>query len=268
MDYLTHFGFAKKPFGSELKIDELLQTQQLLEWRSRFNYVATHRLWGVLTGEVGAGKSTAIRFALESLPHPEYRPIVVTAGTGSILEMYRRILMTLGVPLTGSRAKMYQAIVYNIKEIAVQKITPILIIDEASLLALDAFRELHTLAQFDCDSKPTLAVILAGQEDLIDKLTYPTSRPLASRITARMHMTAGTENDSVEYIGHHLKIAGVRSTLFEPQAMTATHQVSGGILRNINNIARGALITAAAQKRQIVTVEDVRVASTELFLQH
>lgn len=266
MDYLTHFGFAKKPFSADLKNDELLKTPQLTAWCSRFNYVITHKLWGVLTGEVGAGKSTAIRFAVETLPHPEYRPIMVTAGSGSILEMYRRILMTLGITPPGNRAKMHHAIINVIRDIAAQKITPLLIVDEASLLSLESFRELHTLAQFDCDSKPTLAVILAGQEDLIDKLTYPTSKPLASRITARMHMVAGAENDTTEYMTHHLKIAGVRPTLFESTAITATHQVSGGIPRNINNIARCALITAAAQKRLVVTADDVRVASTELFL--
>lgn len=265
MDYLTHFGFSKQPFSSELKCDELLQTQQLIQWRARFNFVATHKLWGVLTGEIGSGKSTSLRWAIESLPYPEYRPILVTAGSGSILETYRRILITLGNPLPGNRAKMHHAIVQAVKDIANQKITPVLVIDEASLMSLEAFREMHTLTQFECDSKPTLAVILAGQDDMIDKLNYPTSRPLASRIVARMHLMGGNEQDSAEYVAHHLQLAGARASLFDPQAMTAIHQAAGGIPRNINNIACGALITAAANKRQIVTADDIRVAATELF---
>lgn len=268
MDYLTHFGFSRKPFGPDLRHDELLVTDQLAGWRGRFDFVVTHKLWGVLTGEVGAGKSTAVRWAIEGLRHPEYRPIPITAGSGSILETYRRLLITLGLPISGNRAKMHHAITQSIKDIASQKITPVLVIDEASLLALEAFKELHTLTQFDCDSKPTMSVILVGQEDLIDKLTYPASRPLASRITARMHLIAGNEQDTADYIEHHLKIAGVRPTLFEPQAITAIHQASAGIPRNINNIARNALITAAAQKRMVVVTDDIRVAASELFLHH
>ena len=266
MDYLNHFGFAKKPFSQDLKWEDLLITDQLKEWQGRFNFVATHKLWAVLTGEVGAGKSTAVRWALNNLPHPEYRPIEITASAGSTIETYRRILMTLGIPLPGNRARMHHAIVATFKEITAQKITPLLIIDEASLLSLEAFKELHTLTQLDYDSKSMTVVILVGQEDLIDKLTYPSSRPLASRITARMHLTAGNEQQTADYMAHHLKIAGCRPTLFEPQAVTATHQASGGILRNINNLSRCALITAAAQKRQVVTPDDVRIASTELFL--
>lgn len=266
MDYTTFFGFAKKPFSSSLKPDELLVTDQLQNWKARFDFVTSHKLWAVLTGEVGAGKSTAIRWAIQMLPHPEYKPILITASGGSVLEIYRRILMALSQPISGSRAKMYQAATTAFKDIANGGVTPILVIDEASLLALEVFKELHTLTQFDCDSKPLLSVILVGQEDLIDKLTYPASKPLASRITARMHLTAGDLNQTIDYVSHHLKIAGARTSLFEQPALMALHQASAGIPRNINNLSRCALITAASNKRQIVTADDVRVASTELFL--
>lgn len=266
MDYLTFFGFAKKPFDHDLKHDDVLATEQISQWRARLSFVATHKLVGVLTGDVGAGKSTAVRWAIESLPFPEYKIIFVTAGSGSIMETYRKILLALGIPINGSRAKMHHAVVLSLKDIAQQKVTPLLVIDEASLLSLEAFRELHTLAQIDCDAKAVLSLILVGQDDLIDKLTYPTSRPLASRVSARMHLESGNKQDSANYIGHHLRIAGVRPALFEEAAITATHQASGGTPRLINNIARGALITAAAQKRQVVTADDVRTAATELFL--
>lgn len=266
MDYLTFFGFTKKPFRSDLKTDEILVTEQLKNWQARFQFVTSHKLWGVLTGDVGAGKSTAIRWVIENLPHPEYKSIFVTAAGGSIIEIYRRILIALGLPLSGFKAHMFQTMTQSLKDIAAKEVTPILIIDEASLLSLEVFKELHTLTQFECDSKPILSVILVGQEDLMDKLTYPTSKPLASRITARMHLTAGNQDQTQAYVFHHLKIAGGKTSLFDETALMALHQASAGIPRNINNLARCALITATAEKRQIVTGEDVRVASTELFL--
>lgn len=265
MDYLNFFGFGKKPFAHDLKHHEVLATEQIIQWQARCSFVASHKLVGVLTGDVGAGKSTAVRFAIDSLPHPEYRSIYITAGSGSIMETYRKILLTLGIPINGNRAKMQHAVVTSIEEIVQHKITPLLVIDEASLLSLEAFRELHTLAQIDCDAKAMLSLILVGQDDLIDKLTYPTSRPLASRVSARMHLEPGNEKDTADYIAHHLHIAGVRP-VFEEAAITATHQASGGTPRLINNIARGALITATAQKRHVVTADDVRTAATELFL--
>lgn len=263
---MTHFGFSKKPFSSSLKPADLLITSQMKEWQARCDFVATHRLWAVLTGEVGAGKSTAIRWALDLLPHPEFRPLLVTASGGSVLEIYRRILAALTLPQPGVRAKMFAAIAQACRDTASQNVTPVLVIDEASLLSLEVFRELHTLTQFDCDSKSILSVILVGQEDLIDKLSYPTSKPLASRIVARMHFVGGAEQDTNDYVMHHLHLAGVKPTLFEPASITALHQASGGILRHINNLARNAMISAAAKKQKIVTADDVRIATSELFL--
>lgn len=268
MEYTNFFGFNQKPFPQDLRPQDLLVSEQLKAWQARFDFVTSHKLWAVLTGEVGAGKSTAIRWTLESLPHPEFKILLVTAGTGSILEIYRRILDSLGLPMLAGRAKMFAAIKQGFKDIAIQNVTPLLVIDEASLMSIEVFRELHTLTQFHCDSKALLSVILVGQDDLIDKLSYPTSRPLASRITARMHFVAGDEMQTANYLAHHIKLAGGRKNLFEEAAVAALHQASGGIPRNINNIARCALITAAANKRQIVNVDDIRIASTELFSLH
>lgn len=267
MEYLSFFGFKQNPFPSNLKAKELLITDQLKHWHARFEFVTTHKLWGVLTGEVGAGKSTAVRWAMEQLSQPQFKPILITATNGTFLEVLRKILFALGhMNVAGIRAKMIHAIRQSFLDIHSQKITPVLIIDEASLLPLDVFRELHTLSQFDCDSKPVICVVLVGQEDLIDKLSYPTSRSLASRITARMHLTAGDMNQTSEYVRHHLKLAGGKETFFDEHAFTAIHQASGGLLRTINNLARCSLISAAAQKRQVVSADDIQVASSEMFL--
>ena len=66
-----------------------------------------------------------------------------------------------------------------------KKINAVLVVDEASLLRLEVFAELHTLCQFEMDSKPYLPLVLAGQSNLIDKLAYPGSLPLASRVVAK-----------------------------------------------------------------------------------
>jgi type II secretory pathway predicted ATPase ExeA len=93
---------------------------------------------------------------------------------------------------------------------------PLLIIDEASLLRLDVFAELHTLTQFKGDSKPLLPIILAGQNNLVDSLLYRTSLPLSSRIVARSHLEGVSRKHMEAYLAHHLKIAGIQ-TLCSPR---------------------------------------------------
>jgi len=141
----------------------------------------------------------------------------------------------------------------------------ILVIDEASLMRLEVFAELHTICQFEKDAKPWLPLILSGQSNLIDKLTYQASQPLASRIVAKSHLEGVDLNGMEMYLQHHLTIAGLERKLFDQTAITAIHQGSGGLYRKANHLARGALIAAASDQAVSVNAEHVRIASTELF---
>jgi type II secretory pathway predicted ATPase ExeA len=161
---------------------------------------------------------------------------------------------------------MVRLIKKEIKELVQEKkLKVVLIIDEASLLRLDVFTELHTLCQFHQDSKPWLPMILAGQSNLIDKLMYRSSMPLASRIIARSHLQGVDLQGMKDYLKHHLTLAAVSQNLFDEQAVTAIHQGSGGLFRKANHLARGALIAAAQSQSTVVNAEHVRVASTEIF---
>jgi len=153
----------------------------------------------------------------------------------------------------------------QVMEFVGKKKNAVLVIDEASLLRLEVLVELHTLCQFEMDSKPYLPLVLAGQSNLIDNLKYPHCMPLASRIVARSHFV-GAEREQLEsYLLHHLGIAGLNTMLFDDTAVTAIHQGSGGIFRKANHLARGALIAAAAGKEKTVTAEHVRAAASEIF---
>jgi type II secretory pathway predicted ATPase ExeA len=151
------------------------------------------------------------------------------------------------------------------EETAHKKQVPVLVIDEANLVRLEVFAEIHTLSQFEMDSKPLLPVILAGQNNLLDKLMYHTSRPLASRVIGRSHLEGLKAKDMAGYLKHHLEMAGISEQLFSDEAILAIHQGSGGLLRRANYLAKGALLAAAAEKCRMVAAEHVRIASTEII---
>ena len=265
--YHAFFGFKKEPFGADLALKEILKTDTLIGVKKRFDY--TLRLGGIalVTGEIGSGKSTALRYAAGQLHPSEYQTFYVVASSGSILELYRQISAELGIgKASNSKAVVTRTIRKEIQELVCSKKMKVaLIIDEASLLRLEVFTELHTIAQFEADSKPYLPIILAGQSNLIDKLMYRTSAPLASRIIARSHLESLDQNTMKQYLEHHLKLAGINTNLFDDTAITAIHQGSGGLLRKANHLARGALVAAANSQSQTVHAEHVRLASTEVF---
>ena len=138
-------------------------------------------------------------------------------------------------------------------------------IDEAHLLRLDVFDQLHTVAQADFDSRTLVPIVFSGQIALIDKLLFHTSRPFASRVVGRSHMEALQRDHMADYLAHHVAIAGGTTPLFGADAVTAIHQSSGGMLRRAGNLARGALMAAAIEGCPIATAEHVRIASTEIL---
>jgi general secretion pathway protein A len=265
--YRTFFGFLREPFSAEIKVQEILKTEAVLAVADRVDYALGLGSMVLVTGEVGSGKSTALRFATSRLHPSEYRLLWVTATSGSILELYRQIALELEVETASfSRALLTRKIRKAILELALgKKQKVVLLIDEASLLRLDVFAELHTLTQFEGDSKPLLPMILAGQNNLLDKLYWRTSLPLSSRIIARSHLKGVDRQGMEDYLNHHLKIAGLDHSVFTEQAITAIHQGSGGLFRKANHLARGALVAAASEKCPQVSAEHVRLASTELI---
>ena len=267
MSYRAFFGLAREPFTANIELDGILQTPELLAVNQRVEYVVRIGGIGLLTGAVGAGKSTALRWTAGRLHPSRYKVLWVTATAGSILEVYRQLLAELDIKTaSSSRAALTRQIKDQIENLVViKKQQPLLIIDEASLLRLDVFNELHTLTQFEGDSKPWLPIILAGQNNLADNLLYRTAVPLASRIIARSHLEAVNRQGMEEYLLHHLNIAGLKNNPFEEQAITAVHQGSGGLFRKANHLARGALIAAAGGKSQSVNADHVRTADSELL---
>jgi len=260
------FAFTREPFSSDIKVEDLYHTAALEGMKERFLYAVNLGAISVVTGDVGSGKSTALRYASSFLHPSQYQLVSVIASTGSIKEVLKQICMALDIDWSSaSLAKLMHAVRGAVMEIGKRKQVPVLVIDEASLLRIEVFAQLHTLGQFDMDSKPLLPMILAGQNNLLDKLSYITSRPLASRVIGRSHLEGLKQKDMEGYLKHHLEIAGINEQLFSDEAILAIHQGSGGLLRRANLLAKGALIAAARERCTVVAAEHVRLASTEIF---
>ncbi len=266
MNYKTFFGFAGEPFSQDIRTENLYPLPALQSATERTLYAIGAGAVTVITGEVGSGKSTTLQYISGKLHPSLYRLIPVTASTGSCLEILRQICFALDVQCKSlSIATLLKTIRDILTEIIRKKQMPVLIIDEANLMRLEVFSQLHTLGQSALEAKSILPIILSGQNNLIDKLMYHSSRPLASRVIGRSHLDGLKLKDMTGYLKHHLEIAGIKEQLFSDEATLAVHQSSGGLLRRANNLAGGSLIAAAAEKCNVVSAEHVRIASTEII---
>lgn len=262
----NYFGFTKEPFGTDLRVEELYGLPDLKPLVDRFDYAVAQGLVTIIIGDVGSGKSTSLRYASSRLHPSQVRVFSLVATSGSLLELYRQLCIAMGVENHSySSAYLTKTLREMFCDIAAKKQIPLLIIDEAHLLRLDVFKQLHTLAQIDYDSQALLPIVLSGQDLLIDKLVYHTSRPFSSRILGRTRLEALNRSHMEEYLNHHLTVAGLKDSLFAEEAITAIHQGSGGLLRRANHLAKGALLGAAREQCRIVSAEHVRIASTEII---
>ena len=174
------YAFTKEPFSADIGHKEILQTDALAGVCERFDYAVRQGAVALVTGDVGSGNSTALRYAVGRLHQSEYRWFYITATSGPILELYRYVAESLGTEAAGtSRTVLLSRIRKAIDEMAKdRKMKLVMVIEEASLLNPDVFAELHSLLQFVQDARSLLPVILAGQSSLVDKLMYRTAMPL------------------------------------------------------------------------------------------
>jgi general secretion pathway protein A len=265
-NYREFFAFTREPFAQDVATKDLFPFKSLEPCVDRFKYVLETGATCVITGEIGSGKSTTLRLCASKLHPAKYKAIALIAHSGSWNELLRQIILSFGAECrTNSLATMIKMARDLILEVVQKKQIPVLLVDEAHLLRQEIFGQIHTLTQSEYDSKSILPMMLSGQNQLLEKLSSYTARPLASRVVARTHLEALTLFEMTAYLDHHLKVAGVNDGLFAETTAQAIHQGSGGFLRKANILARGALIAAAREKSQMVTAEHVRLAATELI---
>ena len=148
-NYRTFFGFKKAPFAADIKASDILKTPELIDVEDRFGYVISLGAIGLITREVGSGKTTALRYVLERLHPSEYRILYVTASSGSMMEFYRQFVDALDIHLaSNSKTVMVKVIKKEVVDyVREKKMKIVLVIDEASLMRLEVFAELHTICR-------------------------------------------------------------------------------------------------------------------------
>ncbi len=132
-------------------------------------------------------------------------------------------------------------------------------------MRLEIFAQLHTLSQFDMDSKPILPIVLAGQNNLVDKLMFHTSRPLASRIIGRSHLEGLKHKDMAGYIKHHLQVAGVKTNSSPTRPSSPSTRDREDSSAEPITSPRAPSWRQPPKNLQVVAAEHVRIASSELI---
>jgi type II secretory pathway predicted ATPase ExeA len=263
--WVAHFGLSCLPFQKTLATTDLLQRLSHQEAVARLRFCISEALVGVLTGEVGVGKTIAVRAATDTLDpsafHIVYLPNPLVGDRG----LYVTIVRALGAQPRFFKAEVVaQAQMLLAQEDMERRRRVILAIDEAHLLSPHQLEELRLLTSAEMDSRSHFALLLIGQPMLARQLRMGSYTALDQRIATRYQLQPMDLEESVRYVRHRLRLAGRQEPLFADDALARLHRASLGLPRQLNNLCVSALIAAHGKAKSIVDDDCAMHAVAEL----
>ena len=260
--YTDFFDLHERPFT-------LLPDPDFIYWTSDHRRAFSMLEYGVMsrapitviTGEVGAGKTTLIRKFLTEAPEDLIIGLISNAqgGRGELLQW---ILNALGQAVTPGTS--YVDIFQQLQDFLIKSYGEnrrvVLIIDEAQNLSAEGLEELRMLTNINSGKDELVQLVLVGQPELRDLIRAPSLKQFAQRVAASYHLPGLDVDTTADYIRHRLVVAGGSGKEFTRQAAERVHAITGGVPRLINQICDFAMIYTAVEGRERVraaTIEEV-----------
>ena len=264
--YEEFFNFRAKPFDLLPNPDMLFMSRSHGKALSYLRYGIEERVGFILlSGEVGAGKTTLIRELIKRhLDNVTLAKIFNTkADSHQLLTM---INDDFGLETEG-RSKA--ALLRDLNEFLIDQYAAgkraVLIIDEAQNLSTDLLEEIRMLSNLETDGGKLLQIVLVGQPELRDTLNSPELLQLRQRIQIGCHLRPLDREEVTEYIYYRMESAGNRDAVaFAPEALDLIHDLSRGVPRLINILCDYLLLDAFASEKKDIAGEDVSAIADEL----
>lgn len=268
--YRKYFGLGEAPFS-------IAPDPRYLYMSERHQEALAHLLYGIsgdggfvlLTGEIGAGKTTICRCLLEQIP-PNCDIAYIFNPKLTVEELLSTICTEFGVAYPAGRTTV-KTFVDNINAYLLDAHArgrqAVLIIDEAQSLSVDVLEQMRLLTNLETNQRKLLQIILVGQPELAEMLARPELRQLAQRIVARYHLGPLAKSEVAAYVRHRLEIAGAQQPLFPTSLTGRLFSLSQGVPRLINVLCDRALLGAYLQGRERVDRTTLTQAAREVFFQ-
>jgi type II secretory pathway predicted ATPase ExeA len=201
--WATHFGFTKLPFSKNVSAKDLLDRASHQEAVARMRFCIAEALLGVITGEVGVGKTVAVRAAISQLDQTAHHIVYLANPTVGTRGLYVNIVQALGAMPRGFRAELVaqtQSLLATEEHERRRRV--VLVIDEAHLLSPDQLEAIRLLTNADMDSATSCSVLLVGQPTLARQLRMGI---FAAYVTARIMSPWLALPDGTEEIGRGVR---------------------------------------------------------------
>jgi type II secretory pathway predicted ATPase ExeA len=266
MNYHARYGLEFNPFTKNSK-DIVVETSDYRQVKHRLNFLVNNKGFGVITGEPGRGKTTAIRHWTKELSPSLFKVVYTSLSTLTLNEFYKHLTDEFSLESRFRKSDNYKLIQAEINRYSLEKrITPVFIIDEANHINSGILNDFKMLFNFEMDSRDRAIVLLAGGLELNTVLNLKSNEALRQRITMNYKMSNLSKEDSRIYITSRLQAAKCGQTVFDETAFEAIINAANGVPRVINKICDMCLIIGDAQKIEIINSDIALGAVNEIEL--
>lgn len=270
--YADHFGLKQAPFS-------IAPDPRYLFMSERHREALAHLLYGLgggggfvlLTGEIGAGKTTVCRCFLEQIPK-RCNVAYIFNPKLTVIELMRSVCDEFHVPYPQREPGTATVTDYldplNTFLLSTHAVgqNNVLIIDEAQNLSADVLEQLRLMTNLETSERKLLQIVLIGQPELREMVARPGLQQLAQRVIARFHLEALSEAETAQYIRHRLAVAGLTGPIpFSVDTLRRIHRICGGVPRRINLLCDRALLGAYASHKTVVDRRVIDKAAREVF---
>ena len=265
--YEKFYGLSGPPF-------QLTPDQRFFYGSSQHSRAIAHLTFGlaqaegfiVVTGEVGAGKTTLIERLLTQLDRRAYVVTRINTTQLSAEDLFRLAMAGFGIEPEGqSKAAMLLRFEDVLRDQRAAGRRCLLVVDEAQNLPIPAIEELRMLSNITEGGRASLQTILLGQPQFRKILASPELDQLRQRVLASYHLGPLSAEETRDYIRHRLATAGwTDRPRWHEDAFDAVFTATGGIPRRINRLCGRVMLLGALEASEQITAEMVRTTAAEL----
>ena len=262
----SHYGFTRMPFTKDIPVPALFSSAACKEAVARLRWLISARGLGVITGEVGAGKTASLRAAVDGLDASRHALIYLPNPQVGVRGIHGAVALALGQAPRFHHANLIPQVEAAIAAEADERNrNVILAIDESHLLTGEQLESVRMMTSHGLDSGSPLTVLLIGQPTLRRRLRVGDMAAFDQRVQLKyaFPVPALTPAEAGGYIRAHLAHAGRTDTLFSDDAVRVIHSHARGMPRAINRLATTALLAACTQNKTIADEKAARTAIAE-----
>jgi len=256
--YEKYYGLDKNAFSLLPDPGFLFMSRQHLMALTLLKYsLMSRHAFTVVTGEVGAGKTTLVNRLLEEIYDRSYRVGLINFTDQRIVQLWPWILRAFDIPYANKgTVRMYDDFLCFLEDERREGRSTVLVVDEAQNLAPKALESLRMLS--NVNTKETLLqLILVGQPEFRDTLKQRGFRQLNQRVSVFYRLDPLNQTETRDYIAHRLRVAGCKRRIFDPEAAALIWKESRGVARNINTLCDLALVYGFSNQKETVDADVV-----------